>query len=134
MRAVFGQSANPDAVDAATFRAVCGSCHSTALVDGLRTEAEWRDEIDQMIKIGARGTEEQLRRVMRVLARTLTKVDVNTAEARQISPVLDVSDAVAEAVVKQRTVNGKYKSLDDLKQVPGIDPARLEARKDRITF
>jgi len=123
-----------DAVDAATFRAVCGTCHSTTLVDGLRTEAEWREEIDQMIKIGARGTPAQLERVMRVLARTLTKVDVNTAEAKQIAPVLDVSDAVAEAVVRRRAANGNYKTLEELKQVPGVDPAKLEARKDRVTF
>ncbi len=129
-----GQNPNSDTVDAATFRAICGSCHATTLVEGLRTEQEWREEVDQMIKIGARGTEEQLQRVMRVLVRTLTKVNVNTAEPRQISPVLDVSDAVAEELVKRRTLNGKFKTLEDLKQVPGVDPVKLEARKDRITF
>jgi competence protein ComEA len=128
------QTRNSDSVDAATFRAICGSCHSTTLVDGLRTEAEWRDEVDQMIKIGARGTEEQFQRVMRVLVRTLTKVNVNTAEPRQIAPVLDVTDAVAEALVKRRASNGNFKTIEDLKQVPGVDPVKLEARKDRIIF
>ena len=123
-----------DAVDMATFRAICGSCHSTSLVEGLRTEEEWREEVDQMIKVGARGTETQLQRVMRVLARTLTKVNINTADARQIAPVLDVSEAIAEAVVKRRSSNGKFTSLEDLKRVPGVDAGKLDARKDRIEF
>ena len=87
-----------------------------------------------MIKMGARGTDEQFQRVMRVLARTLTKVNVNTADARQIAPVLDISEAVAEALVKRRTENGKFKSVEDLKQVPGMDAAKVEAQKDRIMF
>ena len=130
----FGQNVNSDAVDMATFRAVCGSCHATTLVDGLRTESEWREEVDQMIKIGARGTEEQFQRVMRVLARTLTKVNVNTATPRQIAPVLDLSDTAAEAVVKYRTVHGDFKAIEDLKKIPGVDPAKLDARKDRVIF
>lgn len=129
-----GQTSSSDQVDEATFRAICGSCHSVALVDGLRTEEEWRDEIKQMIKVGARGTEEQFARVMRVLVRTLTIVNVNTADARQIAPVLDVSDAVADAVVKQRESAGNFKSLDDLGKVPGLSREKLRARKDRIVF
>jgi len=129
-----GQGPNSEAQDQVTFRALCGSCHGTTLVDGLRTEAEWQEEIDQMVKIGARGTPEQLLRVMRVLARTLTKVNVNTAEPPQIAPVLDVSEAVAQDVVKRRKSIGKFKSLEALKQVPGVDPAKLEARKERVLF
>jgi len=129
-----GQGPNSEAQDQVTFRALCGSCHGTTLVDGLRTEAEWQEEIDQMVKIRARGTPEQLLRVMRVLARTLTKVNVNTAEPPQIAPVLDVSEAVAQDVVKRRKSIGKFKSLEDLKQVPGVDPAKLEARKERVLF
>lgn len=128
------QSAASEAADAATFRATCGSCHSTSLVEGLRTEEEWREEIDQMIKVGARGTAEQFERVMRVLAGSLTKVNVNTAEARQIAPVLGVTAAVADAVVKRRSSNGKFRTIEDLKQVAGVDAAKLEARKDRIMF
>jgi len=87
-----------------------------------------------MIKIGARGTEEQFARVMRVLARTLTIINVNSADARQIALVLDVSDAAAENVVKRRQSIGNYKSLAELKEVPGMDPQKLEARTDRIVF
>ena len=130
----FGQSSTSEAVDKATFRAICGTCHSTALVEGLRTEEEWREEIDQMIKVGARGTTEQFERIMRHLARTQTIVNVNTADARQIALVFEVSESVAESVVKRRNSSGKFKNLEELKQVPGLDPAKLDARKDRIEF
>src|SRR5690349_326873 len=115
LASALAQDPNPEKVEAATYRALCGTrCHTTALVEGLRTEEEWREEVDQMIKVGARGTEEQFQRLMRYLARTMTKVNVNTAEARQIAPVLDVSDGVAEAVVKWRAEKGEFKTLEDL--------------------
>ena len=134
---VFGvreQQPSAEAKDAATFRAICGACHAPSLVEGLRTEPEWKDEIDQMIKIGARGTEEQLQAIMRFLIRTLTKVNVNTAEARQLAPILDVNDSVADAIVKRRTAKGPFKTIEDLERVPGLDAAKLEARRDRLLF
>ena len=121
-------------VEKATFRAICGTCHSTTLVNDLRTEEEWGEEVDQMIKIGARGTDQQFERVRRYLARTLTIVNINSAEARQIAPVLDVSMPVAESIVKRRNSKGKFKNLEALKEVPGVDPAKIDVRKDRIEF
>ena len=104
------------------------------MVDGLRTESEWLQEIEQMVKIGAKGTDEQFERVVRVLLRTLTKVNVNTATAPEIAPVLDITDATAEGLVKYRTEHGSFKTLKDLKKIPGVDAAKLNARKERIVF
>jgi competence protein ComEA len=87
-----------------------------------------------MVKLGARGSDEQFDRLMRFLSRNLTKVNINSATAREIAPVLDIGDAMAEAVVKRRTEIGKFKALDDLKKISGVDAAKLEARKDRIAF
>lgn len=141
LAAVFAMSAasaaadsREDAADQAALKAVCGSCHSLAMVAGLRTESEWLDEIEQMVKIGAKGTDEQFERVIRVLLRTLTKVNVNTATAAEIAPVLDITDATAEAVVKFRSDKGNFKTLEDLKKVPGVDASILHQRKDRIVF
>ena len=87
-----------------------------------------------MVKAGAKGTDEQFDRLMRYLLRNWTKVDVNTATAAEIAPVLDVSDATAQAIVKRRTENGSFKTIEELKKVPGVNGARLEARKDRVVF
>ena len=85
-------------------------------------------------QVGADGTGEQMEAVMRVLLRTLTKVNANTATAAQLALALDVSEATALAVVKYRAEHGKFKSLADLTKVPGINAAKLDARKDRVAF
>jgi competence protein ComEA len=131
---IFGQSSAEAAADKKAFETVCGACHTVSLVTGLRSEEEWTETIQKMVNLGAKGSDEQFDRVMWFLLSTLTKVDVNTATASQIAPVLDISDATAEAVIKRRTEIGKFKALDDLKKIPGVDSAKLEARKDRIGF
>jgi len=104
------------------------------MVDGLRTEAEWLEVVQQMVKLGAKGTDDQFDRVIRILLRDFTKVNVNTAPAEEIAPVLDTDEAVAAAVVKRRTEKGNFQTLDELKSVPGIDAAKLDARRNRIFF
>jgi competence protein ComEA len=104
------------------------------MVSDIRTEPEWKDTVEQMVSLGADGTGDQLEAVMRVLLRTLTKVNVNTAPATQLPLVLDITEATARAVVKYRAEHGKFKSLADLKKVPGINAAKLDTRKDRVAF
>jgi competence ComEA-like helix-hairpin-helix protein len=123
-----------EAGDKAAFVAVCGACHDVSMVSDFRTESEWSETVDHMVSLGATGTDEQFERVMRVLLRTLTTVNVNTATASQLAPVLDISDAAAQEIVSYRTEHGAFKTLEDLKRTPGLDGAKLDARKDRIAF
>jgi competence protein ComEA len=37
-------------------------------------------------------------------------------------------------VIEYRTKNGNFKSLEDLKKIPGVPFAKFEAKKDRLTF
>jgi competence protein ComEA len=126
--------ARSQAADKADFEAVCGACHTPGMVSDIRTEGEWKETVGQMVSIGANGTARQMEAVMRVLLRTQTKVNVNTATAAQLPLVLDISEAAAQAVVKYRDKHGHLKTLDDLKRVPGINAAKLDARKDRVVF
>jgi competence protein ComEA len=122
------------AADKADFETVCGACHTPGMVSDMRTEGEWKETVEHMVSIGANGTGPQMEAVMRVLLRTLTKVNVNTATAAQLPLVLDISEATARSVVKYRARHGNLKTLDDLKKVPGIKAAKLDARKDRVVF
>ena len=54
--------------------------------------------------------------------------------AEVLALALDISEATALAVVKYRAEHGKFKSLPDLKKVPGINAEKLDARKDRVAF
>jgi len=57
-------------VDKEAFERVCGACHTTAMIDGYRSEPDWRQTVDNMIETGAKGSKEDFERVMRYLART----------------------------------------------------------------
>jgi competence protein ComEA len=127
-------SARSEAADKADFEKVCGACHGTDMVSDIRAASDWKDTIGHMVALGAKGTREQMAAVMRVLLRTLTKVNINTATSEQLPLVLDISEATARAVVKYRAQHGPFQTLDDLKKVPGIDAAKLETRRDRIVF
>src|SRR5436190_6855137 len=72
------------AADKADFEMVCGACHATSLVSDIRSDTEWKEIVEEMVSLGAKGTDEQLEAVMRVLQRTLTKINVNTATAAQL--------------------------------------------------
>lgn len=120
--------------DKAAFESVCGSCHPASMVDSLKSGSEWRETIELMAKLGAKGTDEEFDRLMRFLLRNWTKVNVNTATAAEIAPVLDISETAAAAIVKRRSGNGGFKTIDELKKIPGVDGAKLELRKDRIAF
>ena len=122
------------AADQKDFEKVCGACHNTSLVSDIRTEPEWEETIETMVSVGANATADQLKAVKRVLLRTLTRVNVNTAAAGQLPLVLDIDDATAQALVKYRRDHGSFKTFEDLKKVPGIDASKLESRKDRIVF
>jgi competence protein ComEA len=127
-------TARSEAADKADFEKVCGSCHASSMVSDIRTEPDWKQTVEQMVTLGANGTDEQMEAVTRVLLRTMTKVNINTATAAQLPLVLDISEATAQAVVKYRSEHGAFKTLDDLKKVPGINSANLDARKDRVAF
>src|SRR3954447_12614692 len=98
--AVYAQkTSDGDKKDKAVFESVCGACHPAGMVDDIRSEQEWKETVDQMISIGAKADERQLESVMRYLLRTHTKININTATASEIAPVLAVTESTARAIV-----------------------------------
>lgn len=114
---------------------VCSDCHGADLVEGQRrTRAQWKALVDDMVARGANSTDDDAKAIIDYLATLLGRVNVNKAEAADIQAVLELSESEAAAIVTYRTSVGEFKNLDDLKKVPGLDAAKLEAKKDRITF
>ena len=87
-----------------------------------------------MARQGAEATDEEWRLVEQYLDVNLAIIRINAAAADEIHRTVDVTDTVADAVVKYRDQNGPFKSVDDLKKVPGLDAAKVDARKDRLIF
>jgi competence protein ComEA len=59
---------------------------------------------------------------------------VNKADARELQALLEISPESATAIVGYRQKNGSFKTLDDLKKVPGVDAAKLDAKREIIDF
>ena len=58
----------------------------------------------------------------------------NKATAIELESGLSLKRSQAKAVIDYRTKNGPFKSIDDLKKVPGIEADQIEAKKDRLSF
>ena len=48
------------------------------------------------------------------------KVNINTADAKELATLPGIGQVKAEAIVKYRKDNGKFKNVNDLKGVKGI--------------
>ena len=67
-------------------------------------------------------------------AQELPRINVNTATTIELESGLTLRRSQAAAIIAYRSQHGKFSSLEDLKQVPGVDAAILETKKDRLTF
>lgn len=125
----------PEATGKAPLLKVCSNCHTAeSVIQTLRTRQEWSDVIDQMSRFGAEASDKEFDEILTYLARHFSPIRINKAAARDLEGVLDVPAGVAEAIVAYRQANGDYKTLDDLKKVPGLDGGKVEAQKARIVF
>jgi competence protein ComEA len=61
------------------------------------------------------------------------KVDLNTATAEQLDALPGVGPATASAIIEHRTKIGRFRSISQLLDVPGIGDAKLAALRARVT-
>jgi DNA uptake protein ComE-like DNA-binding protein len=116
-------------------QAVCGTqCHTleTVMSTPMSYEA-WHETVQTMIDRGANGTDEQLQDIMDYLHQTMTRIDVNAADAGELEIVLGISPAQSAAVVARREQR-KFKDLADLKSVAGLSSASLDAKARLLAF
>lgn len=128
---------------------MCSSCHALKVVTSKRASPEqWAQIVDQMVSRGAEGTDEEIETVVDYLSKNFgldspppateksssQSVRVNEATAAEISSALGLTSAEAAAIVSYREQNGKFKEWRDLTKVPGVDPGKIEANKDRLIF
>ena len=59
-------------------------------------------------------------------------VNLNTATVRAARRAAGVGPVTAAAIVAWRDANGKFTSVDQLAEVDGIGPARLEKLRDLV--
>ncbi|GAB3691341.1 helix-hairpin-helix domain-containing protein [Corynebacterium nasicanis] len=61
-------------------------------------------------------------------------VSLNSASATELLALPGVGPATAAAIVAHREANGAFGAVDDLLQVKGIGPAKMEALRDQVTL
>lgn len=114
---------------------VCHDCHGPeSVLAQLKTREEWTKTLDEMAANGATGTDEEWKNILEYLVQHYSLIFVNKAPAKDLESTLDVPAAVAEAIVRIRAEKGAFTTIDELRQVPGIDVAKVNARKDRLVF
>jgi competence protein ComEA len=119
---------------------LCSQCHEIERAFSIRQDHDgWQSTMNKMVGLGLEGSGEEKRAVVDYLAKNfpgeaIPKLNVNTASAIQLEAALSLRRSESAAVVEYRTKNGKFKSLDDLKKVPGINFEKFEAKKDRLAF
>jgi competence protein ComEA len=130
----------PDGPGKEATQKICAQCHELEKSFSIKQDREgWQRTVDKMVALGAKGTDEELNAVIEYLvknfpAEEVPKINVNKAEAIDLESGLSLRRSQASAIIQYRKKNGDFKSVEDLKKVPGIDAAKIEAKKDRITF
>lgn len=60
-------------------------------------------------------------------------ININTASKEELVTLDGIGEATAEKILAYRQENGKFKTIEDIKNVPGIGDAKFEKIKNQIT-
>ena len=116
----------------------CGSCHEARRAASVRlTRDGWAAVIDSMQRFGAKISETEFPVILdylstHFLGEALQPLNLNTATQVDLEAAGGLLRREASAVIKYREQNGRFKTLDDLKQVPGLDFKKIESRRDAL--
>jgi len=98
------------------------------------TEPEWRRLVIEMLQ-EEEVTQQEKDTIVAYLAKALPKrVNVNKGSEQDLQLVLEVTPTQAAAIIAYRQSNGGFKSIDDVKKVPGVDGGKVEGMKERVEF
>jgi competence protein ComEA len=130
----------PDGTGKEEARKLCSGCHELEKSFSTRQDrAGWQLTLEKMVSYGMKATEKDIATVLEYVVRNfpaddVPKIKVNEAKAIELESGLSLRRSQAAAIIQYREKNGPFKSIEDLKKVPGIDAAKIEARKDRLVF
>jgi competence protein ComEA len=125
----------PEGPGKAALLRVCSDCHGPeSAVAQFKTREEWSKTLDEMAANGAQATDEEWNQILEYVDKNYSLILVNKSDPKRLANQLDVPESTAAAIVKYRDEHGRIASLDDLKTIPTLDAAKLEAMKDRFVF
>lgn len=75
----------------------------------------------------------RVERIASVAAARPAKVNLNTADAAALERLPGIGPVLAQAIVAYRAAHGRFSSVDDLANVPGIGAKKLEQFRSYLT-
>ena len=60
------------------------------------------------------------------------KININTADQSDLEEIPGVGEATAQKIIEYRKLNGKFKIIEDIKNVSGIGDSKFENMKEKI--
>ena len=118
---------------------ICSACHEPTRVTTKHwSQAEWESTVLEMLQEDPDVTQAERAQIVNYLVKNFgkpgTRINVNKAAAKEFESALELSAKDAEAVVHYREEKGNFKTLDDLKKVPGVDASKFEGHKEYLEF
>ena len=128
----------PDAPGKDVTVRACGICHEAKRAASVRlTRDGWAEVIESMMKRGAPLSDENFKIVLdylstHFLGEAARPINVNTAPQIDLESVAGLLRREAAAIIEYREKHGKFKTLEELKNVPGLDFSKIDKRRDFI--
>jgi len=115
---------------------ICTACHdANRIIAKQDTKAGWQSKVLEMLQECPDVAQDERDKIVNYLAKSFPKhVNVNTASANEIEAALELSSKDAEAIIQYREKNGKFRTADDVKNVPSIDITKVEQIRTRLDF
>ena len=105
------------------------------------TRQEWELKVTEMLQEEPAVTRDERSAILEYVTANFKpggKIYINKIVAKDLVKLLGISSSAADAIVQYRITNGEFKSLDEMKNVPGLDMAKdmskIEARKNQLQF
>jgi competence protein ComEA len=130
----------PEGAGKAETERLCKQCHEIARAISPRLDrGGWEKSMTKMTAFGMKATDQEYALVLDYLvknfpAEEVPRINVNTATAIQLESGLSLKRSQAAAVLAWRKEHGNFKTWEELLKVPGLDAAKLDEKKDRVTF
>src|ERR1700736_5404505 len=111
---------------------VCKGCHELERSVSPRQDRDgWQQTLDKMVALGAEVTEKDYNAILDYMVKNypgeeIPKLNVNKATAIELESRLTLPRSQAAAIIEYRTKNGPFKTIDDLKKVPGVDAGKID--------
>ncbi len=119
----------------------CSNCHEPERAASLHQDKDgWAATVSAMVERGLEfKSDADYNAVVDYLAKAfpaaaIPPLNINSASAIDMESALSLLHSQAVLIIAYRDKHGKFKSLDDLKKVEGLDYSKIDAKKDRIAF